>query len=91
METCTDSASEQIDASRVVSGVSGDIPQNTAATVETRRVTREQYSRTLCDIRNMRELDDTHRVVLAQLTQQQLLHIIEIYNQIVQNINYVFS
>jgi hypothetical protein len=91
METCSDSAAEQIDASRVVSGVSGNMPQNTAATVETRRVTREQYSRTLCDIRNMRELDDTHRVVLSQLNQQQLLHIIEIYNQVVQNINYLFS
>jgi hypothetical protein len=91
METCADSASEQIDASRVVSEVSCDIAQNTAATVETRRVTREQYSRTLCDIRNMRELEDTHRGVLAQLNQQQLLHIIEIYNQVVQNINYLFS
>lgn len=52
---------------------------------------REEYSRLMFDIRNMKELGDTHRIALRKLSKNQLLQIIEIYNIVVKNINYVFS
>ena len=54
-------------------------------------VDREEYARLLFVIRNMQVLKEPHRVALRKLSKNQLLQIIEIYNIIVQNINYIFS
>ena len=53
--------------------------------------TEREYYKLLCDIRNMRELTDTQREILRHFSTSQLLQIIEIYNLVVQNINYLFS
>lgn len=54
-------------------------------------VDREEYARLLFVIRNMQVLKEPHRAALRKLSKNQLLQIIEIYNIIVQNINYIFS
>jgi hypothetical protein len=72
-----------------------------SAPIETRQIeihstpyictTEREYYKLLCDIRNMRELTDAQRETLHHLSTSQLLQIIEIYNLVVQNINYLFS
>ena len=93
METYTENSSETIEHSTKL-----DIPPNTRSEnktnnecFESRDNLRAEYSRVLCDIRNMRELTNAHRESLQRFSNDQLLQIIEIYNLVVQNINYVFS
>ena len=45
----------------------------------------------MCDIRNMRVLSDSNRRALHYCDRAQLLEIIEIYNLIMQNIEYMFG
>jgi hypothetical protein len=51
----------------------------------------KEYAKVLCDIRNMQVLRTTHRIAIQQFSRDQLLEIIEVYNLIVQNVNYMFS
>ena len=51
----------------------------------------EEYAKVLFDIRNMQVLKTSHRIAIEQFSRVQLLEIIEIYNLIVQNVNYMFS
>lgn len=51
----------------------------------------EEYAKVLFDIRNMQVLRTSHRIAIHNFSRVQLLEIIEIYNLIVQNVNYMFS
>jgi len=53
--------------------------------------TKNEYYKLLCDIRNMRVLTSTNRIILEKCEREQLLEIIEIYNLIMKNVNYLFS
>jgi len=48
------------------------------------------YRTLMCDIRNMRVLSESNRRALQYCDRTQLLEIIEIYNLIMQNIEYMF-
>ena len=50
-----------------------------------------EYARVLCDIRNMRTLRTSHRISIQQFSRAQLLEIIDIYDLIIQNVDYMFS
>ncbi len=52
---------------------------------------RKEYTGILTDIRNMQELTDHHREILKECSLHQLLQIIEIYNLVIKNVNYIFS
>jgi hypothetical protein len=51
----------------------------------------EEYRRVMCDIRNMRVLRTSHRIAIQHFSREQLLEIIDIYDLIMQNVNYLFS
>lgn len=53
--------------------------------------TKNDYYKLLCDIRNMRVLNSTNRIILEKCEREHLLEIIEIYNTIMKNVNYIFS
>jgi len=53
--------------------------------------TKNEYYKLLCDIRNMRVLKPTDRLILEKCEREHLLEIIEIYNTIMKNVNYLFS
>ena len=50
-----------------------------------------EYARVVCDIRNMRTLRTSHRNAIQQFSRAQLLEIIDIYDLIIQNVDYMFS
>jgi hypothetical protein len=50
-----------------------------------------EYARVVCDIRNMRTLRTSHRIAIQQFSRAQLLEIIDIYDLIIQNVDYMFS
>jgi hypothetical protein len=51
----------------------------------------EEYRRVICDIRNMRVLRTPHRIAIQHFSREQLLEMIEIYDLIMQNVNYMFD
>jgi hypothetical protein len=50
-----------------------------------------EYAHVVCDIRNMRTLRTSHRIAIQQFSRAQLLEIIDIYDLIIQNVDYMFS
>jgi len=51
----------------------------------------EEYRQVMFDIRNMRVLKTSHRIAIQHFSREQLLEMIEIYDLIMKNVNYLFS
>ena len=51
----------------------------------------KEYRQVMFDIRNMQVLKTSHRIAIQQFSRDQLLEIIEIYDLIMKNVNYLFS
>jgi hypothetical protein len=51
----------------------------------------KEYRQVMFHIRNMQVLKTSHRIAIQQFSREQLLEMVEIYDLIMKNVNYLFD